>query len=71
VLASRNNCVQVRERPARPAMVAQADAAPRWVRLKPFPPAANIEGIWASVAFVLDMDKGELYMQVCITQCCL
>ena len=53
----------VRERPARPAMVAQADAAVRWVRLKPFPPAASIEGLWASVAFVLDMDKGELYMQ--------
>ena len=33
------------------------------MRLKPFPPAASIEGLWASVAFVLDMDKGELYMQ--------
>lgn len=53
----------VRERPARPAMVPQADAAPRWVRLKPFPPAAQIQGLWASIAFVLDMDKGELYMQ--------
>jgi hypothetical protein len=57
----------VRERPARPAMVQQAHAAPRWVRLKQYAPASNIQGIWASVAFVLDMDKRELYIQVCVS----
>lgn len=54
----------VRDRPARPSMVQQNDSPPRWVRLKSFAPAAGIQGIWASVAFVLDMDKGELHMQV-------
>lgn len=54
----------VRDRPARPSMVQLNDSPPRWVRLKSFAPAAGIQGIWASVAFVLDMDKGELHMQV-------
>ena len=53
----------VRDRPGRPSMVHQAEAAPRWVRLKAFAPASGIQGIWASVAFMLDMDKGELHMQ--------
>lgn len=59
----------VRDRPGRPSMVYQSEAAPRWVRLKSFAPASGIQGIWASVAFMLDMDKGELHMQVCVSHC--